>query len=197
MEQRKRIFVFSGKQATGKSTYGDYLLNYIGKDRCKIFKFAEIIYKLHDVCLPILKEYEIVPKDVRKEGCLLQVLGSEYGRVHKGKNVWADVCKKEVDKYLAENSNNYAIIDDCRFENEFDYFHPVANMIRLTCPLEIRKARCSAWRDNDNHISETGLDAYEKAGNFDIIIDTRGTASNDPSSDIAYMLTDFGYLFKR
>ncbi len=192
MEPKKRIFVFSGKQGSGKTTYSRKLQKYIGLHTCKIFKFAEVIYKLHDACLPILKDYGIITQDVEKEGQLLQVLGTEYGRVYKGPRVWVDATKRIVDKYLLENSTHYAIIDDCRFENEFDAFHPVAHMIRLTAPRDVRKARCGAWRDSEDHISETALDDYEAAGNFDCIIDTDGTHRVDEQLERA--MIEFGYF---
>lgn len=195
MDSKKRIFVFSGKQGSGKSTYATALKEILGRDKCVLFKFAEVIYSLHDVCLPILKSYGIIPKDVTKEGQLLQVLGTEYGRKCLGENVWADALKRKVDAYLSEHSKRIAIIDDCRFENEFDTFHPVAYMIRLRADKEIRKARCSAWRENDTHISETGLDDYESSNNFDAIIDTDGlTEDTQPKKQLEYLLKEWGYL---
>lgn len=191
MENKKRIFVFSGKQATGKSTYAEELTKLIGKDFCKIFKFAEVIYKLHDACLPILKEYGVVTADVKKEGQLLQILGSDYGRMCKGPRVWVDCTKRAVDQYLAKHSKNYVIIDDCRFENEFDAFHPIAHMIRLTAPRDVRKARCPSWRDTEDHISETDLDAYEKAMNFDYVINTD---QGDPDKALESVLKLAGYI---
>lgn len=191
MEPKKRIFVFSGKMGSGKTTYEEKLRQFIGKDYCQIFKFATVIYELHDVCLPVLKEYGIISRDVKKEGDLLQILGSEYGRQCKGENVWVDVTKRMVDQYLAKHSMNYAIIDDCRFENEFDAFHPVAHMIRLQAPRDVRKARCSAWRENDTHQSETGLDDYDRDLNFDYVLDTN---SESPQVQIEVLLKDLGYL---
>lgn len=191
MEPKKRIFVFSGKMGSGKSTYAEELQKAIGKEYCKVFKFAEVLYKLHDACLPILKEYGVVTGDVKKEGQLLQVLGTEYGRMCKGPRVWVDCTKRAVDQYLAKHSKNYAIIDDCRFENEFDAFHPIAHMIRLTAPRDVRKARCSAWRDTEDHISETGLDDYEKAMHFDYVVNTD---QGDPPKAIEEILKLTGYI---
>lgn len=187
----ERIFVLSGRQASGKSTYAKILREFLGKDHCQIFKFAQVIYELHDACLPILKKYKIITSDVEKEGALLQVLGNEYGRQCKGENVWVNITRREVDDYLAQHSKNYAVIDDCRFENEFDVFHRVANMIRLRANKEIRRARCSAWRENDTHASEIGLDAYEAAGNFDAIIDT---TRGDPKIHLEELLKTWQYL---
>jgi hypothetical protein len=63
------------------------------------------------------------------------------------------------------------IVSDCRFRNEFDGF-PDAFKVRLECDRDIRKSRCSQWRENDTHISETDLDGYAEEGKFDCVIDT-------------------------
>lgn len=195
MEIKKRIFVFSGKQGSGKSTYAAALREFIGEQDCKIFKFADTLYRLHDACLPILKETGIIPQNITKEGKLLQVLGTEYGSNCIGRNVWVDVTRRAVDNYLLQHSSHYAIIDDCRFENEFDAFHPIANMIRLSAPREVRKARCSSWRDTEDHISETGLDAYEKAMNFDAVIDTSGGSKDtEPAAQLEWLLSHLEYI---
>lgn len=191
MTPKKRVFVFSGRQGSGKTTYAEALRKFIGLEYCKVFKFAEVIYRLHDVCLPILQEYGVVSANIKKEGDLLQILGTQYGRNLKGENVWVDVTRRQVQQYLAAHSKNYVIIDDCRFENEFDAFHPVAHMIRLTAPREVRKARCSAWRENDNHESEVGLDNYEKNMNFDYVINTD---KGDPEKALQEVLKLSGYI---
>lgn len=191
MERPKRIFVLSGRQGSGKSTYAETLRDFLGKENCAIFKFAKVLYELHDACLPILKGYGIVTADVKKDGELLQVLGTEYGRNCKGENVWVDVTRRWVDSYLAKHSRNFAIIDDCRFENEFDAFHPVAHMIRLQASKEVRQARCSAWRDNDSHASEIGLDDYEENEVFDCVINTE---LESPKKQVNLMLNSLGYI---
>jgi hypothetical protein len=69
------------------------------------------------------------------------------------------------------------VIGDCRFENEFDAF-PHALRVRLGCPEEVRKSRCSMWRENTQHPSEIGLDKYAKEGWFDLYLHTDSISSN-------------------
>lgn len=66
-----------------------------------------------------------------------------------------------------------AIIDDCRFENEFDIMSD-ALRVRLQASEEVRKARAEVWRTNTQHPSETGLDEYDEQGKFDMYFNTEG-----------------------
>ena len=112
--------------------------------------------------------------DTTKDGPLLQWVGTEFGRNNYGINVWVDILKNKIKKYEAPHwseLNRLVIVDDCRFENEFDAF-PEALRVRLVCPEEVRKARTESWRDNTNHPSEIGLDAYEAEKKFDMYLQT-------------------------
>lgn len=167
------IVLISGKMGSGKST--------LAQDLAAIFtpkgygylrlRFAEGLYRLHDACLPILKELGIIPESTDKEGDLLQIIGTEYGRNKKGENVWVDIVRKQVDRASWLENPALITIEDARFPNEFDAF-PDAFRVRLEAPAEVRKARCHSWRENQNHPSEVGLDAYAAAGKFDLVIDT-------------------------
>ena len=122
-------------------------------------------YELHDVCLPLLKKYGIRDATMKKDGELLQVLGTEYGRKLLGDDVWVKVLKRRVDYWLRVEPH-LIIIDDCRFENEHDAF-PDALRVHLECSEYMRKSRCSYWRTNTDHPSEIGLDNYRARGRFD------------------------------
>ncbi len=163
----KSIIVISGKQGSGKTTQSR-LLSYIaiGQDRVpRVFKFAEPLYELHQACLPILKRHGIRPEEMKKDGELLQILGTEYGRNKISQSVWIDVCRRHVKAWLELSPHHFAMIDDCRFENEFDAF-PDALHVNLQAPTALRKERCSYWREDQTHPSEIGLDEYVRRGKF-------------------------------
>lgn len=182
----KKILILSGKQGAGKTANSNAIFEQMQKLGYQpvVFKFAGILYQMHDRCMPILKEWGIRPSDMKKDGELLQVLGTEYGRKRIGESVWADATRRQVQNYLNTNSDKFVgIIDDTRFENEFDTF-PDAYRVRLECDREARKARCSYWRDDENHPSETGLDFYAREGLFDYYIDTEKASLDVVSLEI-------------
>lgn len=181
---KKRIFILSGKQGSGKTTYAKYLQAFLGIDNTKILKFAAPLYALHDRCLPLLKQYGVRPDSMEKDGELLQVLGTTYGRKCLGENVWVDIVAREAYVWLSQRPDNFVIIDDARFENEINTFREDAYLIRLTAPEAVRKARCSYWRENTQHPSEIGLDEYERQMIFDVVLDTSGVGDKEKHKNI-------------
>jgi len=166
----KRILILSGRQGSGKTSNTKGVADLARAEGFTpvFFKFADVIYEMHNACLPVLKKFGIRPDDMVKDGELLQVLGTEYGRNRISRDVWAKACRRNIDHFLMAYSNpGLAVIDDCRFENEFDLF-PDAFKVRLDCAEDVRKARCSYWREDTAHPSETGLDDYERRGKFDL-----------------------------
>jgi hypothetical protein len=171
------IVLITGKQGSGKTTISNELvrqakiLKYTG---IKQIKFAEPLYVLHEYILNKMEGWTGVPR-IPKDGPLLQLLGTEWGRERLGADVWVDITRREIAKYNESHpdSKNLVIIDDGRFPNEFDRCED-ALRVRLQCPEEVRKARCPAWRDNTNHPSEIALDEYDAAGKFDLYLDTSG-----------------------
>lgn len=169
------IVLISGKQGAGKTTLAKGIYN-----RCAVMglsphfvKFAEPLYKMHDAVLSVLKDNGFT-RDIVKDGPLLQLLGTDWGRKTLGDNIWCDLAVNKVkyiyklyasDGVLKFYPGPVIIIDDARFENEFDAF-PDAYTVRLEADKEVRKARCSMWRENDSHPSETGLDNYAKDMKF-------------------------------
>jgi len=154
-----KILIISAKQGGGKTTLADAIRSRAkdnGFSAVKVVKFASPLYVMHEFILNKMEGWTGKPRKP-KDGPLLQLLGTDWGRKTHGANVWVNILRDamEADTY----SKVLYIIDDCRFENEFDAF-PEALKVRLEASEEARKARCPEWRPNTNHPSETGLDRY-------------------------------------
>lgn len=179
-----KVIIISGKQGSGKTTLQKQVQSklYALGNRVELINFADIIYQIHDYAINVLEGVG-VKRDLVKDGVLLQLLGTEWGRKTIQENVWCQIAKNRIEN-MAKNMHNvgYVILGDCRFENELDFF-PDALKIRLNCDREIRKARCSQWRENDTHPSEVGLDMYSTAGAFNLYFDT-GSVSIDDTVEI-------------
>ena len=171
------IVLITGPQGSGKSTISDELVRQsklLKYDGVKQIKFAEPLYVLHEFILNKMEGWTGTPR-VPKDGPLLQLLGTEWGRERLGQDLWVDIARREIAKYaeMFSSSKNLVIIDDGRFPNEFDRCED-ALRVRLECPEDVRKARCPAWRDNTKHLSEIALDEYAAAGKFDMYLNTAG-----------------------
>lgn len=171
--------MISGKQGSGKSTLSEMVHQCsarIGYKMPVVLKFADSLYEMHDRVLELLDKYEIShpPKDKR----LLQLLGTEWGRSVYGDDIWVRIMKQRIAKLTGPHEPRRlcdpVIIDDCRFENEFDAF-PEALRVRLECPESVRKPRTEGWRDVTSHPSEIDLDRYAAHGFFDLYLDTSVT----------------------
>lgn len=165
-----KIVSASAKQGAGKSSVSDEIIKLSKNSRfdmVRTFKFANSIYQLHDYILNKMETWTNTPRPQFNKP-LLQYLGTEFGRGNYGDDVWVNIVKAEIEKVrdASKNTDTLVIIDDMRFENEFNAF-PEALKIRLEASEETRKLRCSNWRDNTTHPSEVGLDDYSLLGKFD------------------------------
>lgn len=169
-----QVVLLSGKQGSGKSTIQlaikeEALLH--GFSEVHTINFADALYSLHDAVLNTLQSKFCIPKVTNKDGVLLQLLGTEWGRKVYGDNIWVDIVKKKIEMLAAQPGKHLVVVADCRFRNEFDAF-PEALRVRLTAPEKSRKERTTSWRDNTQHPSEIDLDQYEKESKFDLLFDT-------------------------
>lgn len=183
----KKVILISGKQGSGKSKTAKALNDILwdlggGGVVAKQFRFAGPLYEMHDEVLKVLKRYGVERPELVKDGPLLQLLGTEWGRKTVDQELWVKCCQNGISDWFDKHPvlNKFAIVDDCRFPNEF-HSQPDedALRIRLECDRELRKARCSQWRENENHESEIALDGYAADGKFDMYLDT-GIAGSSP-----------------
>lgn len=178
------ILLISGKMGSGKSTVARMLLERAWPVDAQLFKFADVLYSMHNRLLMELRGYNVsVPK---KDGKLLQLLGTDWGRAVYGENVWVDICKRRVNQWLASGVQRLAIIDDCRFPNELEAF-PNALKVRLEAPADVRKQRCDAWRDDVGHASECALDGHVEGG-FDRVYNAEVLSAAEITTDILRLL---------
>jgi len=192
MSVKHRVVLISGKQGSGKSTTANGLVEKLvanGYPQTRIFKFAGPLYEMHDAVLEVLGKYGIKRPDLVKDGPLLQVLGTEWGRSTVDTNIWVKCAQNTVQNWFDRRpyDSAIAILDDCRFENEFDAF-PEALKVRLECSAATRQKRCSMWRENQKHPSETGLDMYAELGKFDVVYETEYFSTGGIIEDLAKRL---------
>ena len=179
---KPKVILISGKQGSGKTTTSNTLIKALGESGLTPInlKFADVLYRMHDAALAVAAEYGIPV--LKKEGAMLQWLGTEWGRNTKGENVWVNAVRHRVTSNIDASSGSdhlVFIIDDCRFVNEFKGFDDLEEngivdviRIRLEASEEERKTRADSWRAATDHPSETGLDEYAAAGLFDMYFET-------------------------
>jgi nucleoside-triphosphatase THEP1 len=170
--RNKQIILLSGKQGSGKTTLQNSLVTWLQQKELRVvtLNFADVLYEMHNRVLDVLNEYW-PRRDIVKDGPLLQLLGTEWGRKTIDEDIWVKIMQYKV---AAAKDVDVFIVGDCRFENEFNAF-PEALRVRLRADEGARKKRCSMWRDNTKHPSETGLDEYAVKGLFDLYINTDDT----------------------
>jgi RecA/RadA recombinase len=184
-----RIVLISGKQGSGKTTLQNNLYRHWQATKhhyAYTMNFADPLYAIHDFARNYVCRH--VPLDLhRKDGRLLQLLGTEWGRGTLGDDIWIKTLKSKIENlqkvYRGDTvSEKLVIVGDCRFRNEFDAF-PEALRVRLVADKDVRQVRCTSWRDTDQHQSEIDLDQYAAEGKFDLLINT-GKVNESGAADL-------------
>lgn len=173
-----KTVIISGKQGSGKTTLAKNIAQAWSKykgNKSVLINFADPLYDMHNFIIGYL-EHHGIKRDIKKDGPLLQLLGTEWGRKTVSEDIWVKLlgAKMAEVSHPSRNldQNLLFIVADCRFRNEFDAFKGGALMVRLECPKLVRRTRCEMWRDNDEHLSEIDLDEYSANGAFDLKINT-------------------------
>ncbi len=153
--------LISGKQGSGKSTTAEALAEALSGDFCIArYRFAEPLYKLHDVIREEARRLGIPVPD--KDGHLLQLLGTDWGRAVYGEDIWIKCALEKAERTRAGNPGRTAlIIEDTRFKDElaaFRKFDIRTFAFRLEADRDIRKGRTTSWRSMETHQSEVDLD---------------------------------------
>lgn len=153
-----------GNSKSGKSTMSEYLnrkygfkvyslgnyVKYFTHDICKIFN------KTDNVDTPNLEEFfDINSKNKYRK--YFQLFGTDLCQKWFGKEVWCEQLYKDLIKNNDLNEYKSVIIDDCRFQHEYDYFIKLGFIpIKINRNVKI-----------ENHISEIEL----KSISYDYLID--------------------------
>jgi hypothetical protein len=169
------VVMISGKMGSGKSTLcAELRKEILAHKRWAVEEliFAGAIYDMHNFCLQYLRDCGV--DRGRKDGKLLQLLGTEWGRKSIDEEIWVDVFKSRLNKLLEKHErvgidHLVVIVPDVRFPNELAA-SPGSLNIRLECDEETRRERCVSWRDDVNHPSEVGLDDHIQ--DFHFVFDT-------------------------
>ncbi|MBK9392036.1 MAG: hypothetical protein IPN68_18305 [Bacteroidetes bacterium] len=184
----------SGKMGSGKTT----LSNALAAEIVPSFqvRFAGPLYECHEAVWSILEGYGL-PRE-QKSRDFLTWLGTEFVR-NRQPDFWVKALNKKVREIRSATclqDEPLVIVDDVRFENEFLGLSG-ALMVRLECPVDVRRARASAWSDA-KHASEIGLDEYSRDGRFDLYFDTSTRSVESMVSIIkrAIHLKDFDFIGK-
>lgn len=188
----KYIIGIHGKQGAGKSSLASNLKEAIERIwgyQVLRLSYAGPVYDIHDLIQEYLEQYGV--ERVPKKGPLLQSVG-DIGRNLYSPNFWVDLLEKSVAKVHIQSHDNpvVVIVDDVRYPNEAGLLKTLAKamdagtaLIRLHAPEEVRKGRCSNWRENTTHSSEVALDYAENI--WDLDLDTAGC---DPASTLTHAL---------
>lgn len=195
------VILLSGKQGSGKTTLQKELvrvLNSRPRYKTHVINFADPLRLMHDFCLRTIVGLG-VKRDIVKDGPLLQLLGTEWGRATVDPDIWVAALKGKIKNILGSFSapndvHHIFIVGDCRFKNEL-FGIPGALRVRLECDRETRRARCEAWRPNDNHPSETDLD--DCLNRFDLTFDTAVHTPSQMANLIAAQIDKGVWLEKR
>jgi len=133
----KNTLVFlSGKQGSGKTTLAQGLITHYSASPRVLshLKFADPLYMMHGRVLSVLRQYGVETK--KKDGRLLQLLGTEWGRSTYGPDLWVQILENRLIDYTKEplgDRGRFVVVDDARFENE------------LALAMRWRRMHADAW----------------------------------------------------
>ncbi len=127
------LIAFSGFKGSGKDTAANVLVEEYGFTK---IAFADAVRQLALIIDPIITMqdgtvitnlttvikgigWDKAKRKIPEVRRLLQVIGTEGGRMLVGENVWIDILAERFPD-IADSSSRY-VITDCRFPNEADF----------------------------------------------------------------------------
>ena len=145
----------------------NYLIPYLGKDRCQIISFADSIKVELMVHMNIDFDKLFIKKD-KDSRELLQVYGTDIMRRKHGNDIWI----KYVDSWIKVHKfrkKDFFIIPDVRFQNEADYIKKNNGILIkiLAKDRNLDKINQENLNKEVNHISEIGISKIECDLNLD------------------------------
>lgn len=172
------VYGFSGKMGSGKNYVSEKIfipkLNHICPKNTLVMALADH-FKV-DACAKYNVNYDriFIKKDDESRK-MLQLAGTEEGRMKYGEDIWIRTLKTWMRIY-AERGIERIIICDVRFPNEIDFIRSLdGKIIRLNAP---NRNKNTVMRESGgdpikfksilSHASETALDGYT---DFDYVID--------------------------
>ena len=171
------VYCFSGKLGSGKNYIAENVfkpLLHNNGDSTLVMALADH-FKVES-CIKKNISYEriFIKKDTESRK-ILQLMGTEEGRMVYGENIWVNMLLTWIRVY-AERGIKSFIITDIRFPNEAELFKKYvgAKIIRINAPTRVSDQVATEANGDINaikiitsHASETSLDNYT---NFDHII---------------------------
>lgn len=170
----------------------------IGKMGCGKSSLAKLLETRQEYfCIPLAKALKteavrLLGRDLDKKNDrrFLQLFGQAC-RDGIDKNYWCDIVAKEISRIYRDVPYRVPIvIDDCRFQNEVDYFKPDFITVRLLIDdytrinrLMLRDGNISNMKELESDSSENGFDDDFKA---DYVI---GIHENDTKEDVYSILS--------
>ena len=156
------IFILSGKAKSGKNEVASIIEEYFQKENCIQVAYA---YYLKDY-LKRMNNYNELEKD--KYRSLLQEFGSEFLVKHINQNFLINRVMEDIEVF--SYFYNVIIVSDARLVDEIDV---PKNKLNKVITIRILSSSSNGLTEEEqNHITETGLDSYSK---FDYIIENNGT----------------------
>jgi hypothetical protein len=186
------VGLYSPYPGAGKSTVADMLVREHGFVRVKMADGLKAMLRslLAYQNLPLCKIDEMIEGGLKHQQSAflfskspryaMQTLGTEWGRDCMGEDFWVEVADAKVRAFLRDGKN--VVIDDIRFENEYDYVRRYAGiMARIERPRldDARPKRTLLQRlFAKDHSSEGNLEKKE----FDFSFVNEAESANEFAS---------------
>ena len=190
------VGLYSPYPGAGKSTVADMLVREHGFVRVKMADGLKAMLRslLAYQNLPLCKIDEMIEGGLKHQQSpflyskspryAMQTLGTEWGRNCMGEDFWIEVADAKVRAFLRDGKN--VVIDDIRFENEYDYVRRYAGiMAHIRRPsLEAAKPKRTLLQRlfAKDHSSEGNLEKKE----FDFSFVNKAESANEFAAEAAW-----------